>query len=274
MRKLLSYLRIGLTAGVAILYTDLVYFRKYSRHPEKYPLEVRYKRIRKLVTYVLKCFRVDYHIDGLEKFSDLHEKCMIICNHHSDADPLIMVALSPKPITFVSKKEAFDYPIVGRLLKLLNAFSLDRENLMNQIHQIRDIVIHLKDPTKPNIVIYLEGTRNKEPEKGCLPFHAGTLKIAKMAGVRVLPFAKFGSSRILTKNSYLKHYPLHAKFLDFVDYSKFNNFDSTLEAENMRNLFDQEIDKLRTLDFEYINKQKISKKRKQLETKIDIERMS
>lgn len=274
MRKILSYLRIILTAGVVILYYHLVYFIKYSRHPEKYPYELCYKRVRKLVIFVLKCFRVDINVDGYEKFSDLQEKCMIPSNHHSDADPLIMIALSPKPFLFVSKKEAFKYPIVGRVLKLLHAFSLDRNNLMNQIGQIRDMVANLKNPNEADMLVYIEGTRNRTPEKESLPFHAGTIKIAKMAGVKVLPCAILGTSRILTKKSYLRRYPVHVKFLDPIDYSKYEKFDSFIEAEVVRNKIDESLDNMRSLDFDAINAMKISKKKKTLETRLDIERMS
>lgn len=274
MRKLLSYIRLGLTAGIAIIYYNLFYFRKFARHPEKYPYEVRYQTIRKLVRYVLKCFRVDYHVDGLEKFSDLQGKHMIIGNHHSDADPLIIFALSETPLTVISKKEAFSYPIIGNILKGIGAFSLDRENIMNQIGQIRDIVAHLKDPNKPNILVYVEGTRNKHPEDACLPFHAGTLKISKMAGVDIIPIASLGTSRILTRKSYLKKYPVFIKAFGPIDYTKYEKFDSNEEAANLRKQFDKEIDQLRTLDYKELSKQKMSNKRRLLETKLDVKRMS
>ena len=185
-----------------------------------------------------------------------------------------MVALHEKPITFVSKKEAFDFPFVGKILKALEAFSLDRENLMNQISQIRDMVAHLKDENKPNLVVYIEGTRNRHPEDACLSFHAGTLKIAKMAGVPIMPVQLFGTSRILTKKSYLKRYPVFVRYNEIIEYSKFDQFDSNNEAALLRKDFDKKIDELRKRDLDYIYNQKISKKRKALETIIDVKRLS
>ena len=273
MRKYLSYIRLALTAGVCIIYNNLRYLRKFSRHPEKYSFEYRYNTIRKMVIYVLKCFHVDYRVDNFENFSGLQRKCLIVSNHHSDADPLIMVAQHEKPVTFVSKKEAFDFPVIGNALRALEAFSLDRDNLMNQIGQIRDMVAHLKDENKPDLIVYIEGTRNKNPENACLPFHAGTLKIAKMAGVPIVPVTVYGTSRILNGKSYLKKYPAFIHYQPTIDYSTFEKFDSNEEAANLRKQIDADIDRIRQIDLDLIYSQKLSRKRKAIETAIDIKRL-
>lgn len=273
IKKLLSYIRLILTAGVAVVFYYLIYFAKFNRHPDKYSMEYRYKKVRKLVLYVLKCFRVDYVVSGYDKFLDLQGKCLIVSNHQSDADPLVMIAKHEKPITFIAKKEAFSFPFIGAALKCLEGFSLDRENLMNQISQIRDIVAHLKDESKPNIVVYIEGTRNKHPEDACLPFHAGTLKIAKMAGVKVVPIEIYSTFRILSKKHYLKHYPVFLNYDDPIDYSKYEKFESNEEANLLRETFDKKIDALRKLDLDYIYNLKMSDKHKALETMIDIKRL-
>lgn len=274
MRKLVSYLRIGLTAGIAVLYYNLRYFRSFSKHPEKYPFEYRYAIVRKMVLYVLRHFHVDYKVDGFNNFSDLNQKCLIVSNHHSDADPLIMVALHEKPITFISKKEAFDFPIVGNALRALEAFSLDRDNLMNQISQIRDIVAHLKDESKPNLLVYIEGTRNRHPEDGCLQFHAGTLKISKMANVPVIPMTIYGTSRILSGKSYLKKYPVFVEYMPKIEYFNYENFDTNEEAAKLRKQIDKRIDEIRQKDLDYVYAQRLSRKRKALETIIDLKRLS
>lgn len=263
-----------MTAGMIVVIYNIIYFRKFSRHPEKYSFAYRYQIIRKMVLYILKCFRVDLYIDGYEKFSDLQRKSMIFENHLSDADPLIIIALSSRPISVVSKKEAFSYPFIKNALRALDAFSLDRENLMNQISQIRDMVAYLKDEKRPNLLLYPEGTRNRKPEEACLSFHGGSLKICKIAGVDILPIVSFGASRIFTTKSYLKRYPVFIKICDPINYSKMEKFDSNEEAKNLRKFFDQEIDKLRSLDYKEINSRKLSQKKKELETRIDIKRMS
>ena len=144
---------------------------------------------------------------------------------------------------------------------------------MNQIKQIKDIVAHLKDENKPDLAVYIEGTRNKHPEDGCLQFHAGTLKITKMAGVKVLPVTIYGTSRILSSKSYLKRYPAFVDYLDPIDYNELEQFDTNDEAAKLRKAMDKNIDRIRKLDFDYINAQKLTRKRKALETVIDIKRL-
>ena len=274
MRKYLSYIRIGLTAGVGLIIANFRYFRKFAKHPEKYPIEYRYAVTRKIVLKVLKRFHVDYKVEGFENYEKLNGKCLMVSNHHSDADPLVMIALHEKPITFISKQEAFDYPIVGNGLRGIGAFSLDRDNLMNQIGQIREIVSHLKDENNPNILVYIEGTRNRKPENACLPFHAGTLKISKMAGVPVVPLTIYGTSRILNGKSYLKKYPAYVEYMEPIDYAKLEKFDTNDEAASLRKAMDKQIDEIRQKDLDYIYSQKLSRRRKALETMIDIKRLS
>ena len=75
MRKYLSYIRIGLTAGVGLIIANFRYFRKFAKHPEKYPIEYRYAVTRKIVLKVLKRFHVDDKVEGFENYEKLNGKC-------------------------------------------------------------------------------------------------------------------------------------------------------------------------------------------------------
>lgn len=268
--KILQYIKVILICGFPILFYHIFYMCRYARHPEKYPFEKRYKVARKEIRFVFKHFHVDYNLDNFEVYEKLEEKCLIISNHYSLFDPLALIAASDKPLTFVCKKEVMKMPFVGKVAKAIDCFPLDRENLMAQISQIKNVVSYLKDKNKPSVLIFIEGTRNKYPEKPCLPFHPGTLKIAQMANVPLLIGAAYGSFRILDKKSHIKKYPYFFKLFRKLDADEAKSYNTTELATILEKETNDNVDLLRKVDSDYINNLKISEKRKKLETRFDI----
>ena len=269
MAKFFQYLKIILIAAPVILYYHFFYMIRYSRHPEKYPLEKRYKVARKEISFVIGLFHLDYQLEGLEKFTESKEKCLLVSNHLSFFDPLMIIIKSEKPVTFVAKKEVFKMPFVRQVAKALEVFPLDRENIMSQLSEIKKIVTYLKDPSKPSVIIYIEGTRNKEPANPCLEFHAGTLKIAQMAGCPIMVGATYGGFRALSMKSCLRKYPVYfaiTSILSVEDAKKVNTNDL---AGSLRKEIDNKVDNFRAQDIEYFKKTKLKPKRIELETLVD-----
>ena len=268
--KILQYIKVVLICGLPVIFYHIFYMCRYARHPEKYSIEKRYKVVRKEIRFVFKHFHVDYKLENFEMYTKLDEKCLIISNHLSDFDPLALIAASEKPLTFVCKKEVMKMPFVGKIAKALDCFPLDRQNLMNQISQIKNIVSYLKDKEKPSVLIFIEGTRNKDPGTPCLEFHPGTLKIAQMAGVPILVGGTFGSFRILDKKSHIKHYPLFFKLFKKLSVDEAKSYNTTELAPILEKETNEVINLLRANDKDYIYNLKMSDKKKELETRFDI----
>lgn len=270
MRKILRLTKAVLIAGFPILFYHFFYMIRFAKHPEKYSFDYRYKIAQKEIRFVLKLLHVDYNTQGIESFYDMKEKGLIISNHLSDIDPLILIAQSEKPMTFISKMENFKVPFLGKVAKALEVFPLDRKNIMNQISQIKDIVNYLKDNSKPSVIVYIEGTRNRNPENPCLDFHAGTLKMAQMAGVPLVSLATYGTFRVLSKKSYLKRVPTYFKFIKIRSSEEVKSINTTELAQILKNEIDEAVDDFRRVDLKYFDSIKISKKAKELETSYDI----
>ena len=268
--KIWQYIKVVLICGLPILFYHIFYMCRYARHPEKYPFEKRYRVVRKEVKFVFKHFHLDYKMENFDLLSKCDEKCVIITNHLSDSDPLALIAASEKPLTFVCKKEVFRFPFVGKVAKAIDCFPLDRQNLMNQISQIRNIVSYLKDKNKPSVLIFIEGTRNRNPGTACLPFHPGTLKIPQIAGVPILVGAMYGSFRILDKKAHLPKYPFFFSFYKKINVDEAKQYNTTELATMLEKETNEQVNLLRDKDIEYVNNFKISNKRKQLETRFDI----
>ena len=269
MRKFFQYLKIILIVAPVILYYHFVYMIRFSRHPEKYPLSKRYAIARKEISFVIGKFHLDYHLEGLEKFTESKEKCLLISNHLSFFDPLMIIIKSEKPVTFVAKKEVFKMPFVKRVAKALEVFPLDRDNIMSQLSEIKKVVSYLKDPEKPSVIIYIEGTRNRFPENPCLQFHAGTLKIAQMAGCPLMVSATYGSFRALSMKSCLKKYPVYFGITSVLPIEEVKKVNTNELADSLKKEIDAKVDEFRAIDIKYFDNMKISDKTRELETRVD-----
>lgn len=269
LKKIFQYIMIGIRGGTPIIYHHFRYNRKFAKHPEKYPIEYRYKMIRKEILRVYKAFNPKYDFENMNFLSDISEPTLIIPNHFSNMDPLLFVAMSEKPLTFIAKKEIIDFPFVGTILKSIDVYPIDRSNLMSQVRTIAEVVRHLKTPGSSPVCIFAEGTRNKKPNTKCLDMHAGTFKIAQKANARIVPCALYGTFRLLTTKSYLHHYPIFMHFINPISKEEVQKLSTFELSDKIRNLIDEEVDKERELDRKIIYSQKLTKHRKALETIVD-----
>ncbi len=198
MRK---YFRAVLVVGWRIIFAYFNWMIRFSKHPNKYSIEKRFDKIHKLSIKVLKALHVVYDIDGLDEFyknKKPGENSLIVCNHLSDADPIIMMALAKSPLTFVAKKESEKFPFVGKVLKSIDGVFLDRSDLRQEVKQIMKVQDMLKNYPNLDIVIYPEGTRNKDPLSDTLEFKHGSYRPAMKNGGDIAVFSIYGTQRVLS----------------------------------------------------------------------------
>lgn len=196
-----------------ITFTFMFFISKYAKHPEKYPIEVRYNKLRKLIIKIVDSFHVDHKVEGMDNLKNLqkeNKKFLIVGNHLASIDPLLYIYHSEKPITFVAKKELEKVPLVGKAIKSINGMFLDRDNLRSSIAIIKNVEHLIKDDIV-SVAIYPEGTRNKNPEGELPEFHGGTFKPAMRLNCPVLPISSYGSQYILDKKA--KRLPYEIAFL-------------------------------------------------------------
>jgi 1-acyl-sn-glycerol-3-phosphate acyltransferase len=203
-------IRAILLIAPTLIWDTFAWIFKYSNHPEKYPLDIRYKRTRKLIQKTCRVLKMDIKVEGLENVPN--EVACYFPNHLAAVDPLPLISISETPITFVAKEEIKKMPIVGRIFTGINGLFLAREDLKQSLRIMMKVEASLKNK-ECNWVIYPEGTRNKDPMNTLLPFHKGTFRPAMKAQVPLVPVVSYGTFRTLnTKHSY-KKYPTLVKFL-------------------------------------------------------------
>lgn len=191
-----------------------------SRKNTKKPIEIRYKKARKICNKASHALKLDVLVEGQENIPD--EVCCFYSNHMGAADPLLYFKALDKPTTFVAKKEVEKLPFVGRVFRCINGQFLDRADLKQSLRVMMKVQDSL---AKKEIswVIFPEGTRNKDHMGQLLDFHHGTFRAAMKAKVPLVPTVVFGSFRILSTKHNYKRYPTYIKFLKPIYPAEYEN---------------------------------------------------
>jgi len=127
---------------------------------------------------------------------------LFLFNHQGIIDIITMEAVENTHMGWVAKKELFDMPLYGRLLKKGDMISVDRQNKAGLLKLIKDVdkLIHTKHRA---FAIFPEGTRAKGQK--LLPFKAGTKYIAEKLKLRVQPVVITGSKHLLNEHNRTAH---------------------------------------------------------------------
>lgn len=186
------------------------WMRPYSKHPEKYPIEKRYGKVKSLICSALKHLGVKTLVLGKENIPE--GNACYFANHLAVSDPLLYFPIFDKPIAFVGKKEIEKIPFAGKAFAAGGGLFLDRQDLKQELRVMMKVQERLKEG-KISYLIYAEGTRNKDQMAKLLPFHPGTFRAAMKAGVPIVPVINYGAFRILSNKTKFKEYPTIVKFL-------------------------------------------------------------
>jgi 1-acyl-sn-glycerol-3-phosphate acyltransferase len=120
---------------------------------------------------------------------------LILANHLSDVDPVVVQYACPRAIHFMAKHELFEMPVVGWLIRKFRGFPVrrgepDRQALKYSVNLLK---------AREAVAIFPEGEISEHG--GLLPLKAGVALIARMAeapaiccGVRdtqrIMPYGK------------------------------------------------------------------------------------
>lgn len=144
---------------------------------------------------IMKRTKSNVAITGVEKLPE--GPVLFVSNHEGNFDIPVLLSTIPKPFGFISKKEVKKLPIIPLYMEQMNCVFLDRTDRRSALKSITDTVGKLKEGH--SILIFPEGTRSKGEGMG--EFKSGFMRIAKDAGVPILPIAIHGTSDIMEKNN-------------------------------------------------------------------------
>ena len=122
-----------------------------------------------------------------------HTPAILISNHASWLDALILIAVFDRPVRMTAKAALFAAPILGTVLRRLGHLPIARGQVEHRMHSyngIRHAAAH-----GDLVHVFPEGTITAET--GVRPFRLGAFRLAAELGIPLVPIAIRGSRAVL-----------------------------------------------------------------------------
>jgi 1-acyl-sn-glycerol-3-phosphate acyltransferase len=117
---------------------------------------------------------------------------IFMSNHQSNFDILTLLAIMPRQIYWIAKKELFDIPVFGSSMRRGGYIPLDRSAGRKALRSMDNAAAIVR--SGKSVVIFPEGTRSRD--LSLHPFKRGGFMLALRAGVPVVPVTINGSGRV------------------------------------------------------------------------------
>ncbi len=108
-------------------------------------------------------------------------------NHVSTLDPPVIACAMPRRISFMAKKELFDRPLFGSLIRSLGSFPVQRGEADTEAIRL---ALSLLEGGRA-LLVFPEGTRGNG--EAMLPVNRGVAMLARRSGATVLPVGIVGT---------------------------------------------------------------------------------
>lgn len=122
-----------------------------------------------------------------------------VFNHTSLLDTFVMAAVLPEFFGAVGKREQFDLPLWGWVIRRWGAVPIDRHRLREAIRSLDEVERTVSDGR--SLLIAPEGTRSPDGTLGV--FRKGPFHVALNTGASVVPLYVQGAYRSKSKGSWL-----------------------------------------------------------------------
>ncbi len=181
----------------------MIYIMTFIALPLCYPFDKKRFVVHKLSKWLTDAFFgfglvMKRKVDGLENLDPKGTYVMVL-NHNSMVDILSIYNL-PLVFKWVSKREVYRIPIVGRLLLAHGDIVINRASTKEAMQ-----LVHTRGKQwlakGASVAIFPEGTRSKDSE--IHNFKAGAFILAKDAEVPILPIVLDGTDRVVRKGFFM-----------------------------------------------------------------------
>jgi 1-acyl-sn-glycerol-3-phosphate acyltransferase len=160
----------------------------------------------RLACRILTSVLFDFKVYGAENIPK-HGGVLLISNHQSFLDPILLGVKARRPISFIAKSELFEHPFFNWLIRKLNSFPIRRGQ--TDVAAIKEAMRRLKEGRV--VAIFPEGTRSRDGE--IQPIHQGIAMLVRRGGVPVVPAVIDGAYRAWPRGEKVfQRYPIRAAF--------------------------------------------------------------
>jgi 1-acyl-sn-glycerol-3-phosphate acyltransferase len=132
-------------------------------------------------------------------YGPLPEPCIVVANHCSYLDGVVLAATLPPRFDFVIKREMNSVPLAGFLLQRIGVQFVTRDN---RAGSLRDALRVMRSAAGGgSLAFFPEGTFLEQP--GLLRFHIGAFAAAHRSGTPLVPLVIRGTRHCLAPGTFL-----------------------------------------------------------------------
>ncbi len=171
-------------------------------------LEWRWAAVRTIARTALLMLGVPFSVTGRERLPP--KNAVVVFNHSSYADALVVAAALPGEPAFAAKKELAGQAIAGPFLRRLGAHFVDRYDAAASVADT-EAAVGLARDGRP-IVFFPEGTFTRRA--GLTGFYLGAFKVASEASLPVVPGIITGTRSMLRSDQWFPRWAAISVYLD------------------------------------------------------------
>jgi 1-acyl-sn-glycerol-3-phosphate acyltransferase len=154
-------------------------------------LQWRRAIIHRVARLALPLLGVRLEVNGLDRLPA--GSCVVVANHASYLDGVVMKAALPPRFSFVIKREAASMPVAGFLLKRIGSEFVDRYDEGGRRRDAKRVLRRAEQGHA--LVFFPEGTFDSTP--GLKRFHAGAFVAAARGAMPLVPTVIHGTRRAM-----------------------------------------------------------------------------
>jgi len=160
-------------------------------------LSTRWAVLRWSARQLLRLARVPLLVQGSENLPE-NGACVVVANHASYLDGLILLSILPYPVSFVAKAELRDQPFPHWFLKRIDTQFVERFDVQQGKAGARRLAKKAYEGVP--LMFFAEGTFTRYP--GLLPFHMGAFVTAAESDLPVVPITLRGTRSVLRSDDW------------------------------------------------------------------------
>jgi len=185
--------------GIALLVSAwlpaMALVRLFDRDPVRYSTGRLFRRLGASISRINPNWKIT--IEGEEGIDDRHPY-IIVCNHLSNAD-IPLISNLPWEMKWVAKKELFDLPVLGWMMKMAQDISVDRSASNKRIGVFKMCSYYLRNNC--SVMFFPEGTRSRDGRMK--RFSLGAFDLAIKKNIPILPLVIDGTQDCLPKKNWV-----------------------------------------------------------------------
>lgn len=192
--------------------------------------------IKKVTKAANRAGRVTIETHGIENIP-AEDGFIFFPNHQGLFDGLVFIDSCPRPLSYITKKEARNVILLKQVGDALGVIPIDREDIRQSMQVINQVAEEVK--AGRNFLIFPEGTRSKMGNK-LLDFKGGSFKSAQKAKCPIVPCALIDSFKPFDEKS-IKRVTVKLIYLPPMYYEEYKDMRSNDIAAEVKRRIEEAI---------------------------------